>query len=74
MNDQKRHSVAAFKSLNFRVCAVGDSYNDTSMLGEANQGILFKPSANVIKDFPQFPVVNDHTALRTRVEAFLTAG
>jgi phosphoserine/homoserine phosphotransferase len=74
MNDQKRHSVAAFKGLNFRVCAVGDSYNDTSMLGEANQGILFKPSANVIKDFPQFPVVNDHTALRTRVESFLTAG
>jgi phosphoserine/homoserine phosphotransferase len=74
MNDQKRHSVAAFKSLNFRVCAVGDSYNDTSMLGEANQGILFKPSANVIKDFPQFPVVTDHTALRTRVESFLTAG
>lgn len=71
MPDQKRHSTAAFKALNFRVCAVGDSYNDTSMLGEANQGILFRPSANVVRDFPQFPVVTDHAALRQRVEAFL---
>jgi phosphoserine/homoserine phosphotransferase len=71
MADQKRHSTAAFKALNFRVCAVGDSYNDTSMLGEANQGILFRPSANVVCDFPQFPVVTDHTALRQLVETFL---
>ncbi len=74
MPDQKRHSVAAFKSIAFRVCAVGDSYNDTAMLGEAHQGILFKPSASVVRDFPQFPVVQDHGALRTRVEAFLTGG
>ena len=74
MQDQKRHSVAAFKSLNYRVCAVGDSYNDTAMLGEAQQGILFHPSPSVVRDFPQFPVVDDHRALRTHVEAFLTAG
>lgn len=74
MPDQKRHGVAAFKGLNFRVCAVGDSYNDTSMLDEADQGILFRPSPTVIRDFPQFPVVQDHLALRTRVEAFLSAG
>jgi phosphoserine/homoserine phosphotransferase len=71
MPDQKRHAVQAFRGLNFRVCAVGDSYNDTSMLGAADQGILFKPSASVVKDFPQFPVVNDHPALRERVAAFL---
>jgi phosphoserine / homoserine phosphotransferase len=71
MPDQKRHSVAAFKSVNFRVCAVGDSYNDTSMLGAADQGVLFCPSANVIRDFPQFPVTNNHVELRHRVEAFL---
>lgn len=69
--DQKRKAVEAFRGLAFRVAAVGDSYNDTSMLGAAHQGILFTPSANVVRDFPQFPVVLDHAALRTHVERFL---
>jgi len=70
--DQKRKAVASFRLLNFRTCAVGDSYNDTTMLGAADQGILFCPSANVVKEFPQFPVVTDHAALRVQVEGFLT--
>ncbi|MEK7415514.1 MAG: bifunctional phosphoserine phosphatase/homoserine phosphotransferase ThrH [Planctomycetota bacterium] len=69
--DQKRKAVQAFQSLNFRVIATGDSYNDTAMLGAAQQGILFQPSANVVKEFPQFPVVMDHDALRGCVERFL---
>jgi phosphoserine/homoserine phosphotransferase len=69
--DQKRKGISAFRLLNFRTCAVGDSYNDTTMLGAADQGILYRPSANVVRDFPQFPVVQDHTALRGLVERFL---
>jgi phosphoserine/homoserine phosphotransferase len=41
--DQKQRAVAAFKSLNYRVIAAGDSFNDTTMLGEANVGFLFMP-------------------------------
>ena len=37
MADQKRHAVAAFQGLNYRVVAAGDSYNDTAMLAQANQ-------------------------------------
>jgi phosphoserine/homoserine phosphotransferase len=62
--DPKRVSVQAFHSLNFRVIAAGDSYNDTSMLSEADRGILFRPPQNVIDEFPQFPVVNDYQAFR----------
>ncbi len=69
--DQKRSAVEALRALNFRILAVGDSYNDTSMLGAADQGILFRPSAAVMRDFPQYPVVQDHVALRDHVEAFL---
>lgn len=72
--DQKRKAVEAFRGLAYRTVAVGDSYNDTSMLLAADQGILFKPSAKVVQDFPQLPVVGDHAALRARVEAFLTGG
>jgi phosphoserine/homoserine phosphotransferase len=52
--DQKRRAVEAFQSLNFRVFAAGDSYNDTSMLGAASTGFLFRAPDNVIAEFPQF--------------------
>jgi phosphoserine/homoserine phosphotransferase len=55
--DQKRKAVAAFKSLNYRVIAAGDSFNDTTMLAEADAGFLFHAPENVIAQFPQFPAV-----------------
>ena len=68
--DQKRAAVEALQSLEFRVIAAGDSYNDTSMLGQAEAGILFSPPENVVREFPQFPVTRDYDALR---EAILDA-
>jgi phosphoserine/homoserine phosphotransferase len=64
MPDQKRRAVQAFHGLNFMVIAAGDSYNDTSMLGEADAGILFRPPDNVIAEFPQFPVTRSYDELR----------
>ena len=69
-NDQKREAVKSFHALNFKVIAAGDSYNDTSMLGEADAGILFCPPQNVIDEFPQFPVTTNYIELR---EAFIHA-
>lgn len=62
--DGKRKAVMALKLLNFRVIAAGDSYNDTTMLDEADAGILFRPPDNVIRDFPQFPVTSTYDELR----------
>jgi phosphoserine/homoserine phosphotransferase len=61
--DGKRKVVQAFKSLNFQVLAMGDSYNDVNMLKEAHQGILFSPPQNVIDEFPQFPVTTTYDDL-----------
>ena len=44
--------------------SAGDSYNDTTMLGAADAGILFCPPDNVIADFPQFPVTRTYTELK----------
>lgn len=66
--DQKRQAVQAFHALNFQTIAAGDSYNDTAMLMEANQGILFCPPEKVIKEFPSLPVTRNYDELR---EAFL---
>ncbi len=70
MPDQKREAVKRLHELKFQVVAAGDSYNDTSMLSEADRGILFRPPQNVIEEFPQFPVVTDYAGLK---EAFLKA-
>jgi phosphoserine/homoserine phosphotransferase len=69
--DQKRKSVAALKSLNYRVVAAGDSYNDTSMLGEANVGFLIHAPENVKREFPQFKPVESHAELLKAIKAEL---
>ncbi len=69
-DDSKRKAVEALRSLAFRVVAAGDSYNDTTMLGAAHGGILFRPPANVIADFPQFPVTTTYAELQ---DAFVRA-
>lgn len=65
-SDPKRQSVKAFHQLNYRVIAAGDSYNDTSMLSEADAGILFRAPENVIREFPQFPAVNSYEELKAQ--------
>lgn len=60
----KRQSVLAFKTLYYRVIAAGDSYNDTTMLAEADAGILFHAPDNVIAEFPQFPAVQTFEDLK----------
>jgi phosphoserine/homoserine phosphotransferase len=62
--DGKRKAVMALQSLDFRVFAMGDSYNDTTMLGAADAGILFRPPANIVAEFPQFPVLYEYDRLR----------
>jgi phosphoserine/homoserine phosphotransferase len=56
--DPKRESVKALHSLNYRVLAAGDSYNDTTMLTEADVGFLIHAPQNVIQEFPQFRAVD----------------
>jgi phosphoserine / homoserine phosphotransferase len=69
MKDHKRAAVSAFKALNFKTIAAGDSYNDVAMLAEAHAGIFVHPPANVIAEFPQFPVTRSYQELETAILA-----
>lgn len=60
----KRQAVIGFHSMYYRTIAAGDSYNDTTMLAEADAGILFKAPDNVIAEFPQFPAVHSYEDLK----------
>jgi phosphoserine/homoserine phosphotransferase len=63
-SNPKRQSIVALKSLYYRTIAAGDSYNDTTMLAEADAGILFHAPQNVIDEFPQFPAVQTYDDLK----------
>jgi phosphoserine/homoserine phosphotransferase len=69
MPDQKRAAVEAFRSLNYRVLAAGDSYNDTSMLLAADAGFLFHAPANVVAEFPQLPAFDDYDDLLAALDS-----
>lgn len=61
--DQKRRSVEALQGLNFTVFAGGDSFNDLSMIAQADHGVLFCPPQNLIEAHPELPVALDHAQL-----------
>jgi len=69
--DQKRRSVEALQSIHYHVVAAGDSFNDTTMLARADHGILFRAPENVVRQFPQFPAVNDYPALLQAIQSRL---
>jgi phosphoserine / homoserine phosphotransferase len=69
--NQKQQAVAALKSLQFQVVAAGDSFNDTSMLMEADQGFFFRAPEAIQKQFPQFPAEETYGSLLERIRATL---
>ena len=69
--DGKKKSTLALQQLNYEVIAVGDSYNDISMLQAADHGILLHPPENVIAEFPDLPVTNSYDEIKTVLEPLL---
>ena len=69
--DPKKKVVEALQGLTYKVIAFGDSYNDTTMLLQADVGILFRPPQNVIDDFPQLPVANDYNELKAILNQYI---
>lgn len=69
--EAKKRVVEALQNLNFKVIALGDSYNDISMLRKAEHGILYRPPQNVIDDNPDISVVNSYSQLKHLVTEIL---
>ena len=62
--DAKKNVVEAMQNLNYKVIAIGDSYNDISMLRKSDLGILYKPPQNVIDDHGDLKIVNSYSQLK----------
>ena len=71
MQNQKMRAVEALQSLNYRVIAFGDSFNDTAMIGKADRGYLFHAPQNIRERFPQFPAFDDYPELLAEIESQL---
>ena len=69
--DPKRHTLQALRHLKFGTIAIGDSYNDLSMLETAHHGIFFRPTSSLQHQHPHIQVANDHEELRTHIEKLL---
>jgi len=70
--DPKRRTVEALQGLKYQVVAIGDSYNDISMLKQAEEGILFRPPQNVIDEHPHFPVTQDYAEIKEILSRFIS--
>jgi phosphoserine/homoserine phosphotransferase len=69
--DAKKKVVEALQELKFKVIAIGDSYNDITMLRQAEYGILYKPPQNVIDDNPDIKYVNSYSQLKNLVSGIV---
>ena len=70
-SDQKRHAVEAFRSLNYRVIASGDSYNDSAMLRAADAAFWFRSPVSIQEQFPQFRAFEEYGDLLEALTAEL---
>lgn len=69
--DGKRKVAAALKNLNYKVIAIGDSYNDITMLKVAEKAVLFRPPDNVKVEFPQFPITTNYTEVKREIQKII---
>src|SRR5437899_2472895 len=68
ITDQKKEAVKALRSMQYKVIAAGDSFNDTAMLAAADVGILFHAPENIKKEFPQFPALESYSELLQSID------
>ncbi|MCP4756254.1 MAG: bifunctional phosphoserine phosphatase/homoserine phosphotransferase ThrH [Proteobacteria bacterium] len=71
INDAKRKAVVSFKNLNFRTVSVGDSFNDLSMLEEADCGIFYCPPQEISETNPRIPVSKNYAELKLMITEFI---
>ncbi len=71
IEDAKKKAVQSLKQLNYNIIAAGDSFNDISMLKEADKGIFYCPPENIASQFPDIPVTQNYEELKEQISAFI---
>lgn len=71
--DGKKKVAEALSALHYEIIAIGDSYNDISMLKAADHGILFCPPDNVIREYPELPVTRNYDQLQDILQGIMNS-
>ncbi len=74
IEDGKRKAVDAFRSLNYRTFAAGDSYNDLTMIMRADSGALFRAPQNILEEYPGLPLCTTYDEFYAVIEDFVRSG
>lgn len=70
-SDGKRKAVAALKSINMKVMAAGDSYNDLGMIQTADTGALFRAPDGIKAQHPALPAYETYDELLGHIDRFI---
>lgn len=70
--DSKRKVTESLQNLNYKVIAIGDSYNDISMLRKADKGILYNPPQNVIDEHGDLMIVKSYNDLKKAISGIIS--
>ena len=68
----KREAVKAFKSMNMRIFAAGDSFNDLAMIREADNGCLFRAPQTIREECGDLVCVDSFDDLLNEINKFLS--
>ena len=71
LQDGKRKEIQAFKRLNYRMFAAGDSYNDLTMIHEADGGCLFRAPQKILEEEPGLQIAQTYGEFATIIRSFL---
>ena len=72
--DGKRKAIDAFRSMNFRTFAAGDSYNDLTMIRKADKGCLFRAPQNILKEEPDLKLCTTYDEFFEEIRSFVEDG
>jgi phosphoserine/homoserine phosphotransferase len=67
----KKRAVEAFKNLNLKVFAVGDSFNDLAMIAEADSGCLFRAPETIRRGYAHMSFTGTYGELLEKIDEFL---
>jgi phosphoserine/homoserine phosphotransferase len=71
--DGKKKVATALANLNYKVIAIGDSYNDISMLKAAERAILYCPPDNVKEEYSEFAITRTYDELKQAIKKIIGA-
>ncbi|MGD1815859.1 MAG: bifunctional phosphoserine phosphatase/homoserine phosphotransferase ThrH [Pleomorphochaeta sp.] len=70
--DGKRKAIEAFKNLNFKTFAAGDSYNDLTMIHKADGGCLFRAPESILEQEKDLRLTTTYNDFLDEIKKFIS--